>query len=103
MENGALQIEENEWLVLEDGVQVRFQSLRTEDSTHEYRSGDYWLIPARTATGDVEWPGPADAPEAVPPHGVQHAYAPLAVVPAAGDLADCRYQFESWSKPVSES
>ena len=62
------------WLNLEDGVQVQFEPGAT------YRSGDYWLIPARTATGDVEWPGPADNPTPRPPNGVEHHYAPLALV-----------------------
>jgi len=61
------------WLNLEDGVQVRFQK-------GQYRRGDYWLIPARTATGDIEWPGPKENPPALPPRGVEHHYAPLAVV-----------------------
>ncbi|HJQ29860.1 MAG TPA: DUF6519 domain-containing protein, partial [Rubrobacter sp.] len=34
---------------LEDGIEVSI-------SSGQYRAGDYWLIPARTATGDVEWP-----------------------------------------------
>ena len=74
--NGAALIVENSsaWLNLEDGVQIQFQG------GAEYRAGDYWLIPARTETGDVEWPGPVDQPQAVPPHGVQHHYAPLALV-----------------------
>lgn len=73
--NGAaLIVESNNWLNLEDGVQIQFQG------GAEYRTGDYWLIPARTETGDVEWPGPVDQPQAVPPHGVQHHYAPLALV-----------------------
>jgi hypothetical protein len=63
------------WLTLEDGIQVQFQA-------GSYRAGDYWLIPARTATGDVEWPGPVGQPEAVPPHGVEHHYAPLAILVA---------------------
>src|SRR5437588_7095966 len=62
------------WLNLEDGVQVQFEPGAT------YRSGDYWLIPARTATGDVEWPGPPDNPIPMPPKGVEHHYAPLALV-----------------------
>ena len=37
------------WIDLESGVQVRFE-------TGTYRTGDYWMIPARTATGDIEWP-----------------------------------------------
>jgi hypothetical protein len=61
------------WLDLEDGVQVRFQANRAE-----YRRGDYWLIPARAATGDVLWPGGADA--AVPPAGPARYLAPIALV-----------------------
>jgi hypothetical protein len=61
------------WLELEDGVQVRFQENRGE-----YRRGDYWLIPARTATGNVLWPGGADA--AVPPAGPARYLAPLALI-----------------------
>jgi hypothetical protein len=62
-----------QWLNLEDGVQVRFQK-------GQYRTGDYWLIPARTATGDIEWPGPKENPSALPPRGIEHHYAPLAIV-----------------------
>jgi len=43
-----------------------------------YRTGDYWMIPARTATSDVEWPGEASHPRWVTPHGITHYYAPLA-------------------------
>jgi Family of unknown function (DUF6519) len=64
------------YLPLEDGVEVRF-------SDGEYQTSDYWIIPARTATGDVEWPGPVDGPLEIAPHGVVHAYAPLAVISVA--------------------
>jgi uncharacterized protein DUF6519 len=69
------------YLALEDGVEVRF-------TDGQYRTGDYWMAPARTATGDVEWPGASTSPEDALPHGIQHAYAPLAIinVPAAGGL-----------------
>ena len=60
------------WLELEDGVQVRFQANRAE-----YRRGDYWLIPARTATGGVLWPGGADAAH---PPGPARYLAPIALV-----------------------
>ena len=76
--DGALRIEEDKWLTLEDGVQVMFT--KSSDAAYEYRSGDYWTIPARIATGDVEWPGPVDAPVPLPPRGIRHFYAPLAVI-----------------------
>lgn len=76
--DGAAEIKESktEWLSLEDGVQIQFQ----DDPANMYRTGDYWLIPARTATGDVEWPGAAGEPQRVPPHGVEHHFAPLALI-----------------------
>jgi hypothetical protein len=80
----------NDWFGLENGIQIQFQNEGT------YRPGDYWLIPARTATGDVEWPGPVDDPEAVPPHGVEHHYAPLGLMTAASSTApmiDLRRKF----------
>lgn len=89
--DGALVVEEGNWLLLEDGIQVSFVAPPTGEAT-TYRTGDYWLIPARTATGDVEWPGEPDAPEALPPLGVEHHYAPLAVLFAGkdGGITDCR-------------
>ncbi|MCL4705832.1 DUF4815 domain-containing protein [bacterium] len=77
-DDGAVEIKESrtEWLTLEDGVQIQFQ----DDPANMYRTGDYWLIPARTATGDVEWPGAAGEPQRVPPHGVEHHFAPLALI-----------------------
>jgi hypothetical protein len=68
---GAIPIAEGAEFELEDGVKVTFEAGGT------YRAGDYWLIPARVATGDVEWPGTPDKPEFRPPHGPAHCYAPL--------------------------
>lgn len=61
------------WLTLENGIRIQFEP-------GSFRPGDYWLIPARAATGDVEWPGDPKNPEFVLPHGVEHHYAPLALV-----------------------
>jgi hypothetical protein len=61
--------------------------------------GDYWLIPARSLSAAVEWPAdPAtNAPAALPPMGVAHAYCPLAIVNLTGGgwsvKADCRNIF----------
>lgn len=67
------------WIALEDGVQVQFQP------GGHYRSGDYWVIPARVATGGIEWPRTVDAAgnvtwTALPPRGVVHHWAPLGFV-----------------------
>lgn len=85
---------------LEDGVQVRFEA-------GHYNTGDYWLIPARTATHDVDWPRDAeDRPVSRPPDGVIHHYAPLALVEAAGGVAsvvhDCRAAFPSLTAITAE-
>jgi Family of unknown function (DUF6519) len=85
--DGGLEIIENHWLTLEDGIQVLFhhdidqQSDKdADDQPSYYRTGDYWLIPARAATGKIEWPQHKEEHEALPPHGVVHHYAPLAYV-----------------------
>jgi len=90
------------WITLEDGIQIQFQrpSAATQPSNAMYRTGDYWLIPARTVTGDLLWPQQAGVddqsppvPMALPPNGVDHHYALLAIVPIdangnAGDAND---------------
>jgi hypothetical protein len=82
------------WLTLEDGVQVQFQQ---STSGNVYRTGDYWIIPARTATGDVDWPGPLSAPTALGPHGTEHHFAPLARITVDSNIvtvdADLRRMF----------
>jgi nitrous oxidase accessory protein NosD len=64
-----------DWIPLEGGIQVQFS-----DGT--YKTGDYWLIPARTATGQIEWfqtdePTPSPIPQL--PLGIQHHYCRLAI------------------------
>jgi len=90
LSDGAIVIVEGEgdndgWFTLEDGVQVQFQKPPANSPANFYTTGDYWLIPARVATGDVEWPGPPDDPAPLPPRGVRHAYAPLARVTTAAN------------------
>jgi hypothetical protein len=66
------------WIDLADGVQVQFSA--APGYVKVFRTGDYFLIPTRTATGDVIWPHdntPKRNPLPVPPHGVHHRYAPL--------------------------
>ena len=87
-DRAALIVEGDSWLELEHGVQIQFPAAGAGQPDAVYRTGDYWLIPARVTTGDVEWPtgSPIDAqdptptPLAQPPAGVTHHYAPLADV-----------------------
>jgi hypothetical protein len=71
------------WIALRHGVQIQLSAPPSDGPQNEYRTGDFWLIPARTATGDVVWPREQDGsggwvPAALPPSGVEHHYAPLA-------------------------
>ncbi len=88
-----LPIVEGAWIDLEDGVQVRFEPGGV------YRPGDYWRIPARTVTADVEWPRDDDGdPVARTPDGIDDAYCRLGIVEVdAGGVvsvaSDCRELF----------
>jgi hypothetical protein len=81
------------WLALEDGIEVQFVE------GQRYRRGDYWLIPARTATGGIEWPqrpGTTD-PRPMPARRAEHYTMPLGVVIMQGNdnprVVDCRRCF----------
>jgi hypothetical protein len=62
------------WIDLEDGVQIAFAA------GGSYRSGDYWVIPARAATGGIEWPRSDSQPAFQPSQGIVHHLAPLGVL-----------------------
>ncbi len=84
---------ETNWLELELGIQIQF--MKDKEQPHRYRTGDYWLIPARVATGDIEWPVEVDSasevvPRHQPPFGIRHHYAPLAILKNDGTAEDCR-------------
>ncbi|CAG0930502.1 hypothetical protein TFLX_01789 [Thermoflexales bacterium] len=68
-----------DWIDLENGIQIQFQP------DGSYRPGDYWLIPARATSGAIEWAGDPDNPDALPPFGIEHHYAPLWIVGVAAD------------------
>lgn len=80
------------WLALEDGVEVQFQA-------GTYHTGDYWMIPARTATSDVEWPKDPSTSKPLPkgPVGIHHHYCRLALLGLSGTtwtpIHDCRNLF----------
>lgn len=90
-DDNALLLVEGRPLPLEDGITVEFPG-GTANSPARYRTGDYWLIPARTASADIIWP--RDATGAAlprPPAGIVHHYAPLAGFPdATGAATDLR-------------
>jgi hypothetical protein len=95
---------ETDWITLEDGVQILFEAAPPPFGLSFYRTGDYWLIPARVATGDVEWPQTAGLPDARPPRGVVHQYAQLALITVANGAVtvakDLRSVFDLLAKPM---
>jgi Family of unknown function (DUF6519) len=64
----------NTWQTLENGIQISF-------ATGSYQSGDYWLIPARAASGMIEWPTSSnDGALFQSPHSIVVYNAPLACI-----------------------
>ncbi len=95
-------LDDDLWIDLEDGVSVQFPAPTPGAAAADYRAGDYWLVPARTATADVIWPSETVDGQltALPrlPDGVIHYLAPLAVASLAADGSwtldsDCRRRF----------
>jgi len=87
-------------IALEDGLQIEFQGT-------SFATGDYWLIPARTAidntVGNIEWPEQSPGvPAWLPPETENHHYAPLALIgfdgkqfqPINSVVPDCRNPFD---------
>ena len=73
-----------------------------------FRTGDYWVIPARTATGEIEWPPfaiPNTAPVPQPPRGIKHHYCRLALLALDAQAKgwkvsdDCRPIFPPLTEP----
>jgi acylphosphatase len=63
------------FLSLENGIEIKFSKKGT------YNTGDYWIIPARTGTSDVEWPQNDEGlPTECQAEGIKHHYASLALL-----------------------
>ncbi len=91
------------WIDLEGGIQVKFSTGGT------FNAGDYWLIPARTVTGEIEWPPyqiPNTSPLPQPPRGIRHHHARLALVDVIGGTVavreDCRKPFPALTEICAE-
>jgi len=104
------------WMQLEGGIQVMFGPVPSGPNPVPggpdpvlnippiFHSGDYWTIPARTATGQIEWPPCGSDDNAFqPPTSVTVYSAPLACIHPASAAAsssqnaptvdDCRQLF----------
>jgi Family of unknown function (DUF6519) len=95
--DGAMAINDQAetWIKLENSIEVQFNpGLKAN-----YRTGDYWLIPARVIGGEIEWPtvpvvGGESIPQSLEPHGVKHYFAPLALLQTIdGAQLDLRHKF----------
>jgi Family of unknown function (DUF6519) len=98
--DGAIEIREGtletDWIKLENSIEVQFNpGLKAN-----YRTGDYWLIPARVIGGEIEWStvpvvGGESIPQSLEPHGVKHYFAPLALLQTidGAQLIDLRHKF----------
>ncbi len=88
---GAVPATTDDWIELENGVQVRFREGGT------FRRHDYWLVPARSTTADVDWPQDSSGRALdQPPAGVRHSAGRLAVISVSGptmSVTDCRDEF----------
>ena len=76
-------------IVLENGVQVNF-------GAGSYSAGDYWTIPARTASGELLWPPDGSTDQAQPASSTKIHSAPIAsaaIVQNAVQVGDCRLLF----------
>lgn len=84
------------WLELENGIEILFQ----DDA---FDVGDYWLIPARAANRDVEWPRDSSGLALPQPAGSEHRYASLAYVRSLGGVwevrADLRTELSVLTRP----
>lgn len=70
---GFMPVTGDHYIDLEDGIQVKF-------GPGHYRTGDYWTIPTRTASGEIEWPKNEEGSIPISPEGIIHHYSPLALI-----------------------
>ncbi len=79
-------VTQSEWTPLEAGIKVKFEP------NSSYETGDYWLIPARSATNDIEWANDQAKPTPQPlpqfPQGIYHDYCLLGLVKFNGEKFD---------------
>jgi hypothetical protein len=98
-DSGMKQVTEGQWDDLELGVQVQFPGSGDTEKPASYRTGDYWLIPARTVLADVIWPQDASGPSAMRPTGIAYHYAPLAFVSVGdGQITPLCPTFDAFAK-----
>lgn len=85
-----------EWMEVEASIEIQFDPAGG-DPNREYQTGDYWLMPARAAGRNIEWPCENGVPVASPPTGPRTRFARLAFLQRENgvweNFADCRRIF----------
>lgn len=93
LRNGA-GTSKSDWISIENGIEIQFAGGTA-------LSGDYWLIPSRTADADIAWPK-----EPKPPAGRCYHRAPLAAIQFVRgrtvELTDLRRVFCTQGKPATK-
>lgn len=84
-DTGVIQGPSN-WIDLENGIAVHFDN---DPADGCFRTGDYWVVPARAANRSIE---PLDR---APPRGIHHHFAKLALFTPPRHLRDLRVSSES--------
>ncbi|MGD9092341.1 MAG: DUF6519 domain-containing protein [Anaerolineales bacterium] len=107
---------DSDWTELNSAVKVRLVAA-SGDWQNEFHPGDYWWIPVRAdpaPNGEIIWHD--DAGKGLRPHGIEHHYAPLALLywgeesgwqaedwrPEFFPLVDMVRQLEAYQKTTSE-
>jgi hypothetical protein len=96
-------------VALELGIRVEFSVAAAPPNRARFENGQFWQIPARTATPDavagrIEWPEIGGAPAVLPPRGITHHVCRLGVVDVTGMASpsvvrDCRCLYDPLSSP----
>ncbi len=88
-------------LELEHGINIQFYP------GDEYKTGDYWQIPARSIDGSIEWPSYVDKDHVfVQRHGIKHHYCRLATYNGNGSeegIVQSQNQFLPFSETITLS
>jgi hypothetical protein len=89
---GTAAVDVGQWHELEGGVWIELDG-------GDFKTGDYWTIPARTSTGAIEWPTEDGTPVFQSRRGIEHRYAPLGYASRGEDgtwsvQSDCRRTFD---------
>jgi Family of unknown function (DUF6519) len=77
-----------DFIGIEDGISIKFEA-ESQPVPQEFRTGDFWLIPARESTQSIEWyRDDLQRFQPQPPQGIYHQYTPIALVKTVDKNSD---------------